>query len=277
MLDETGGIRSDLTVARLADDLFQVGANGPLDLDWITRHLPDDGSVTVRDITGGTCCIGVWGPRPATSSRRCVPTTSRTRRSSTSARCAPSRRHPGDHDAGVLRRRTRLGDLRLRRVRRRAVGSAVGGRPGTPGDRRRPDRVQQPADREGLPVLGHRHDRRAPARRGRVWTSPCRMAKERLRRQGRARRGAEPPAKVLRSIVFDDPAAVVLGKEPVFVDGGDCVGYVTSAGVLGDHRSQHRLRVAARRRGDRRRRRGRLPRTHVTARRCTPNRSSTPR
>ena len=62
MLDENGGIRSDLTVARLNTDLFQVGANGPLDMDWITRRLPD-GGVTVRDITGGTCCIGVWGPR----------------------------------------------------------------------------------------------------------------------------------------------------------------------------------------------------------------------
>ena len=40
---------------------------------------------------------------------------------------------------------------------------------------------------------------------------------------------AKPPASVLRSIVFDDPDAAVLGKEPVFVD-GVCAGYVTSAG-----------------------------------------------
>ncbi len=40
---------------------------------------------------------------------------------------------------------------------------------------------------------------------------------------------ATPPPKVLRSIVFDDPAAVVLGKEPVSID-GQVVGYVTSAG-----------------------------------------------
>ena len=38
MLDENGGIRSDLTVARLDTDLFQVGANGPLDMDWIARR-----------------------------------------------------------------------------------------------------------------------------------------------------------------------------------------------------------------------------------------------
>ncbi|MCF3130148.1 GcvT family protein [Streptomyces olivochromogenes] len=62
LLDHDGGIRSDVTVARLARDLFQVGANGNLDLDWFTRHLPADGTVHVRDITPGTCCIGLWGP-----------------------------------------------------------------------------------------------------------------------------------------------------------------------------------------------------------------------
>ncbi|MFD9407191.1 FAD-dependent oxidoreductase [Streptomyces sp. NPDC059989] len=63
MLDENGTIRSDITVARLARHRFQVGANGNLDLDWFTRHLPEDGSVAVRDITAGTCCIGLWGPK----------------------------------------------------------------------------------------------------------------------------------------------------------------------------------------------------------------------
>jgi len=62
LLDHDGGIRSDVTVARLGRDLFQVGANGNLDLDWFTRHLPADGTVQVRDITPGTCCIGLWGP-----------------------------------------------------------------------------------------------------------------------------------------------------------------------------------------------------------------------
>ena len=63
ILDEAGGIRSDLTVARLAEDHFQVGANGNLDLDYFRRQAFADASVQVRDITGGTCCIGLWGPR----------------------------------------------------------------------------------------------------------------------------------------------------------------------------------------------------------------------
>jgi dimethylglycine oxidase len=49
-------------VVRLAARHFQIGCNGPLDLAWFERHLPADGSVQVRDITPGTCCIGVWGP-----------------------------------------------------------------------------------------------------------------------------------------------------------------------------------------------------------------------
>lgn len=63
LLGEDGGIRSDLTVARLAEDKFQVGANSNLDLNWLQRHLPPGGKVQLRDITAGTCCVGLWGPR----------------------------------------------------------------------------------------------------------------------------------------------------------------------------------------------------------------------
>ncbi|GAA0521276.1 FAD-dependent oxidoreductase [Saccharopolyspora thermophila] len=61
MLEPTGGIRSDITVARLDHDTFQVGCNGPRDIAWLRRHA--DATTMVRDITGGTCCIGLWGPR----------------------------------------------------------------------------------------------------------------------------------------------------------------------------------------------------------------------
>jgi Glycine cleavage system T protein (aminomethyltransferase) len=63
LLDQGGGVRSDLTVARLGEDRFQVGANGNPDLEWIARHARAWAEpVTVRDITAGTCCVGVWGP-----------------------------------------------------------------------------------------------------------------------------------------------------------------------------------------------------------------------
>lgn len=63
LLDPGGGVRSDLTVARLGEDRFQVGANGNPDLEWLARHARDwPQPVQVRDVTAGTCCIGVWGP-----------------------------------------------------------------------------------------------------------------------------------------------------------------------------------------------------------------------
>jgi glycine cleavage system aminomethyltransferase T len=63
LLDERGGIRSDLTIARLGTDRFQIGANGNLDFDLLSRRAQRDGSVSVGDVTTGTCCIGLWGPR----------------------------------------------------------------------------------------------------------------------------------------------------------------------------------------------------------------------
>jgi glycine cleavage system aminomethyltransferase T len=63
LLDDRGGVRSDLTIARLARDRFQVGANGPLDLDLFERQAGRHEGVAVSDITSGTCCIGLWGPK----------------------------------------------------------------------------------------------------------------------------------------------------------------------------------------------------------------------
>jgi glycine cleavage system aminomethyltransferase T/glycine/D-amino acid oxidase-like deaminating enzyme len=60
MLEPTAGIRADITVARLSRDTFQVGLNGQRDIEWLRAHA--DESTHVRDITGGTCCVGLWGP-----------------------------------------------------------------------------------------------------------------------------------------------------------------------------------------------------------------------
>jgi glycine cleavage system aminomethyltransferase T/glycine/D-amino acid oxidase-like deaminating enzyme len=68
LLNEHGGIRSDITVARLEEETFQVGANSPVDLVYLRRKARrqrrerPERWVQVRDITGGTCCIGLWGP-----------------------------------------------------------------------------------------------------------------------------------------------------------------------------------------------------------------------
>lgn len=69
LLDHSGGIRSDITVARLDENTFQLGANGNIDTAYFeraARQQTENGGagdwVQVRDTTGGTCCIGLWGP-----------------------------------------------------------------------------------------------------------------------------------------------------------------------------------------------------------------------
>jgi len=65
MLNQHGGIECDFTVTRLGEERFFIvtgTAFGNHDLGWIRRHAPDDGSVTVRDVTSSRACIGLWGP-----------------------------------------------------------------------------------------------------------------------------------------------------------------------------------------------------------------------
>ncbi|MET0896418.1 MAG: FAD-dependent oxidoreductase [Mycobacterium sp.] len=227
MLDETGGIRSDLTVARLSDEMFQVGANGPLDMDWITRHLPPTG-VTVRDITGGTCCVGVWGPRA---------------RDLVAPLCAADISHQA---FGYFRAiQTFIGSVPVTMMRVSYVGELGW-------------EIYASAEHglklwDLLYAAGHQY--RAIAA-GRIAFNSLRLEKG-YRSWGTditaehhpaaagvgfavsakkddfigkpALDAAAAPANALRSIVFDDPSAVVLGKEPVSVDGA-VSGYVTSAG-----------------------------------------------
>jgi glycine cleavage system T protein len=65
MLNEGGGIECDFTVTRLADERFRIvtgTAFGRHDLAWIRSHAPEDGSVTVSDVTSRYACLGLWGP-----------------------------------------------------------------------------------------------------------------------------------------------------------------------------------------------------------------------
>ena len=66
MLNRRGGIESDFTVTRLAEDRFFIvtgTAFGSHDLAWMRKHQPDDGSVIIEDVTSARACLGLWGPR----------------------------------------------------------------------------------------------------------------------------------------------------------------------------------------------------------------------
>lgn len=68
LLDEAGGITSDITVAILDEQTYQVGANSNIDFSYISRKAREHTAehpaewVTVVETTAGTCCIGLWGP-----------------------------------------------------------------------------------------------------------------------------------------------------------------------------------------------------------------------
>jgi glycine cleavage system aminomethyltransferase T/glycine/D-amino acid oxidase-like deaminating enzyme len=66
ILTPSGGFKADLTIMRLAEDVFRVvtgGAHGMADLKWFADHLPADGSAQVHDQTSAWCTLGLWGPR----------------------------------------------------------------------------------------------------------------------------------------------------------------------------------------------------------------------
>jgi len=66
LLTPSGGFKQDLTIMRLADDVFRVvtgGAYGMSDKKWFADHLPDDGSAQIHDQTNAFATLGLWGPR----------------------------------------------------------------------------------------------------------------------------------------------------------------------------------------------------------------------
>ncbi|MGA4947955.1 GcvT family protein [Streptomyces lydicamycinicus] len=228
LLDETGGIRSDLTVARLAPDRFQVGANSGADLDWLLRHAPDEG-VQVRDITSGTCCIGVWGPLAR-------------------ALVQPLTRDDFSHQAfGYFRaRQTYLGHVPVTAMRLSYVGE-LGWELYTTADMglRLWDTLWEAGQEHGVIAAGRSAFNSLRLEKGyRAWGHDMttehhpyeagvgfavRPAKgDFVGRAALEGMTEETVSRRLTCLTLDDPAAVVLGKEPVHVDGAPA-GYVTSA------------------------------------------------
>src|SRR5262245_10667053 len=65
MLDAAGAFVCDLTVTRLGPQHFRIitaGSTLSHDLAWLRKHLPEDGSAQLHDVSSAYCCIGLWGP-----------------------------------------------------------------------------------------------------------------------------------------------------------------------------------------------------------------------
>ncbi|HLA98489.1 MAG TPA: FAD-dependent oxidoreductase [Anaerolineales bacterium] len=65
-LNKRGGIECDFTVTRLEEYRFFIitgTAFGQHDLSWFSLNMPEDGSVTIEDVSSAYACIGMWGPK----------------------------------------------------------------------------------------------------------------------------------------------------------------------------------------------------------------------
>lgn len=64
--NETGGIEADVTITRTGPESFYLVTGsgfGVHDEDWIRRHMPEDGSVHLIEVTSGRAVINIVGPK----------------------------------------------------------------------------------------------------------------------------------------------------------------------------------------------------------------------
>jgi glycine cleavage system aminomethyltransferase T len=235
LLNNHGGIRGDIFVSRLEDDIFQIGANSATELAYLQKEARLQGKhasqwAQVRDITGSTCCIGLWGPR----AREVISTISA---DDFSNKALPY--------FGV--KKTILAGIPVTIIRKSYVGelgweiqsSAEYGQ-------RLWDIIWQAGKLHGL-IAGGRSafnslriekgyrtygvdmtTEHNPFEAGVAYAIDSDKSNDFVGKAAIQRLSAQTPTRRLRPLTINDGRSVVLGKEPVFHK-GKAVGYVTSA------------------------------------------------
>jgi len=229
LLDEAGGIRSDITVARLGEETFQVGCNGPQDRAWLQQHLGCDATTHVRDITGALCCLGLWGPAARQIlARICDDDLS------------------NDGFPYYAARQIAVGEVPVTALRLSYVGE-LGWELYAPAEygRRLWDLLWTAGQADGLIATGRAAFEAMRIEKGyRLWGLDMdtehdpyeagvgfavRLNKEPFLGQAALRQvKAASPTRRLTCLTLDDPSLIVMGKEPVLA-GNAVAGYVTSA------------------------------------------------
>jgi glycine cleavage system aminomethyltransferase T/glycine/D-amino acid oxidase-like deaminating enzyme len=230
LLDERAGITSDVTVARLAADRFQVGGNGPLDLVRLRRLLPDDGGVQVRDATGALCCVGLWGPL----ARSVVERTSEDDWSNQGFPYYTARqRWIGEVPVTALRV-SYVGELGWELYCSAEYGARLW------------SLLWQAGQADGIVAVGRAAFDTLRLEKGyRLWGVDMDTERtpweagvgfavkpvkgEFIGAAATRELAAQPPRHRSRCLVLDDPGTVLMGKEPILAD-GEPVGHVTGAG-----------------------------------------------
>ena len=230
MLNARGGVECDFTVTHLAEDAFGIvtgTAFGQHDLSWIRRHLPDDGSVEVRDVTSAQACFGLWGPRARDILAPLTP------------QALDSKAFPY-----LTMRETTVADVPVRLLRVTFVGE-LGWELYCPAEYGAGlwAALWEAGQPHGLTACGYKAIDSLRAEKGyRYWgfdVTPdetpyeaglgfcVRMDKDFIGREALAQHAESGPSRRLACLVIDDPRRVVLGNEPVRV-GGRTVGRVTT-------------------------------------------------
>jgi len=232
MLNRRGGIMCDLTVTRLDRDRFLIltgGAVGPRDLAWIRGHAPGDGTVRVADVTSMYCGVGLWGPSArAVLSAVCTEPLSNEVFPYFAARAITIATIPA-----LALRVSYVGELGWEIYARTEYGLRMW------------DTLWEAGRPHGLVPLGVGAFDSLRLEKGyRLWGADItgednpleaglgfavKFGKgEFLGREALLRIKAQPLARKLCCLTFDEAGRVVLGKEPI-LDGDRVIGYVTSA------------------------------------------------
>ena len=234
LLNTRGGIEADLTVTRTGETSFLIvtgTAVGNHDAAWLRKHLPEDRSVTLRDITAARVCFGLWGPR----ARDILQPLTRDDLSNAAFPFLTAREITVGSVPLLALRVTYVGELGWELYAPTEYGRALwtalwdAGRP------------------YGMVAAGYRAIDALRIEKGyRVWSSDITPDEtpfeaglgfavaldkelEFIGRDALVTAKAAGPRKRLRCLVLDDPRSVCLGNEPVRVD-GEVVGRVTSGG-----------------------------------------------
>ena len=234
LLNRRGGIEADLTVTRVAPTTFLLvtgTAVGNHDAAWLRSHLPDDGSVTLRDTTSARVCFGLWGPR----ARDILASVTRDDVSDAAFPYLTAREITVGPVPLLALRVTYVGELGWELYAPTEYGRALWT---TLWDAGRP---------HGMVAAGYRAIDALRLEKGyRVWSADITPDEtpyeaglgfavdldkepEFIGRDALVAAKAVGPRKRLRCLVLDDPRSVCLGNEPVRV-GGEIVGRVTSGG-----------------------------------------------
>ena len=235
LLEHDGGIRSDVTVARLDEERFQLGVNSNVDFDYLRaearRQSAEDPSqwAHVTDITGSTCCIGLWGPL----AREVIGKVSGDDLSNDGLKYFRAKEISVGGIPVTAMRLSYVGELGWELYTSAEYGLKLW------------DLLFEAGQEFGIIAAGRGAFNSLRLEKGyRLWGTDMNtehhpyqaglgfsVAKDKVGFTGAealAERKEQPAEKTLRCLTIDDGRSVVLGKEPVYVD-GEASGYVTSA------------------------------------------------